>query len=257
MLNSDQLHGLSQEQAAEKYALYGENKLREKKKKTNLQRFFAQFKDVMILILLAAAAVSFVVACLEGDAEGFFEPVLILLIVVLNAIMGVVQESRAEKALEALKGLSAPHARVIRGGEEAVINAAELVPGDIIRLEAGDFVPADARLLHSVSLKSEESALTGESVPAEKDAEAIIEEKAPLGDRVNMVFSGCSITYGTATAVVTATGMDENPHTAGAGHALQRRLGDIPRDKGTAHRGPDGDRHRTGGLQQRDAEGAA
>lgn len=207
-LNSDQLHGLSQEQAAEKYALYGENKLREKKKKTNLQRFFAQFKDVMILILLAAAAVSFVVACLEGDAEGFFEPVLILLIVVLNAIMGVVQESRAEKALEALKGMSAPHARVIRGGEEAVINAAELVPGDIIRLEAGDFVPADARLLHSVSLKSEESALTGESVPAEKDAEAIIEEKAPLGDRVNMVFSGCSITYGTATAVVTATGMD-------------------------------------------------
>lgn len=207
-LNSDQLHGLSTEQAAEKYALYGENKLREKKKKTNLQRFFAQFKDVMILILLAAAAVSFVVACLEGDAEGFFEPVLILLIVVLNAIMGVVQESRAEKALEALKGLSAPHARVIRGGEEAVINAAELVPGDIIRLEAGDFVPADARLLHSVSLKSEESALTGESVPAEKDAEAIIEEKAPLGDRVNMVFSRCSITYGTATAIVTATGMD-------------------------------------------------
>ena len=140
--------------------------------------------------------------------KAFFEPVLILLIVVLNAIMGVVQESRAEKALEALKGMSAPHARVIRGGEEAVINAAELVPGDIIRLEAGDFVPADARLLHSVSLKSEESALTGESVPAEKDAEAIIEEKAPLGDRVNMVFSGCSITYGTATAVVTATGMD-------------------------------------------------
>ena len=207
-LNSDQLHGLSQEQAAEKYALYGENKLREKKKLTNLQRSFAQFKAVMILILLAAAAVSFVVACLEGDAEGFFEPVLILLIVVLNAIMGVVQESRAEKALEALKGMSAPHARVIRGGEEAVINAAELVPGDIIRLEAGDFVPADARLLHSVSLKSEESALTGESVPAEKDAEAIIEEKAPLGDRVNMVFSGCSITYGTATAIVTATGMD-------------------------------------------------
>lgn len=207
-LDSDQAHGLRPEQAAEKYALYGENKLREKKKKTNLQRFFEQFKDAMILILLAAAAVSFVIACLEGDAEGFFEPVLILLIVILNAIMGVVQESRAEKALEALKGLSAPHARVIRGGEEAVINAAELVPGDIIRLEAGDFVPADARLLHSVSLKSEESALTGESVPAEKDAEAIVEEKAPLGDRVNMVFSGCSITYGTATAVVTATGMD-------------------------------------------------
>lgn len=107
-----------------------------------------------------------------------------------------------------MKGLSAPHARVIRGGEETIINADELVPGDIIRLEAGDFVPADARLLHSVSLKSEESALTGESVPSDKDAEAVIEEKAALGDRSNMVFSGCSITYGTATAVVTATGMD-------------------------------------------------
>ena len=104
--------------------------------------------------------------------------------------------------------MSAPHARVIRGGEEQVIDAAMLVPGDIIRLEAGDFVPADARLLRAVSLKSEESALTGESVPSEKDAEAEVPEKAPIGDRSNMVFSGCSVTYGTALAVVTATGMD-------------------------------------------------
>ena len=207
-LDSDQSCGLRSEQVAEKRSRYGENKLREKKKKSKLQRFLDQFKDVMILILLAAAAISFVIACLEGDPSEFFEPILILLIVILNAIMGVVQESKAEKALEALKGLSAPHARVIRDGKEAVINADELVPGDIIRLEAGDFVPADARLLHSVSLKSEESALTGESVPSEKDAAAIVDENAPLGDRDNMVFSGCSITYGTATAVVTATGMD-------------------------------------------------
>ena len=206
-LDTDQSRGLNSEQIAEKHSRFGENKLREKKK-SYLQRFIDQFKDVMILILLAAAAVSFVIACLERDPGEFFEPVLILLIVILNAVMGVVQESRAEKALEALKGLSAPHARVIRDGKEALINAAELVPGDIILLEAGDFVPADARLLRSVSLKSEESALTGESVPSEKDASAVVDENAPLGDRCNMVFSGCSVTYGTAAAVVTATGMD-------------------------------------------------
>ena len=187
---------------------YGENRLKEKKKKTNLQRFFDQFKDVMILILLAAAVVSFVIACIEGNPMEFFEPALILLIVVLNAVMGMLQESKAEKALDALKSMSAPHARVIRDGEEKIIDAAELVPGDIIKLEAGDFVPADARLIKSASLKSEESALTGESVPSEKDALAEVKEDATLGDRSNMVFSGCSITYGAATAVVTQTGMN-------------------------------------------------
>ena len=148
------------------------------------------------------------VACFGHDPMEFFEPVLILLIVVLNALLGMMQESKAEKAMDALKNMSAPHARVLRDGKEQVIDAAQLVPGDIIRLEAGDFIPADARLLKSVSLKSEESALTGESVPSEKDAAAQVEEKAPLGDRSNMVFSGCSVTYGTATAVVTGTGMD-------------------------------------------------
>ena len=182
--------------------------LQEKKKKSNFQRFLDQFKDVMILILIAAAIVSFVIACVEGEPKEFFEPVLILFIVIINAIMGVMQESKAEKALDALKGLSAPHARVLRDGTERIIDASQLVPGDIIRLEAGDFVPADARLLHSVSLKSEESALTGESVPSEKDADAIVASDAPLGDRTNMLFTGCSITYGTATAIVTATGMN-------------------------------------------------
>lgn len=199
--------GLSTQEAQERLAKYGENKLTEKKKKTNLQRFLDQFKDAMIIILLVAAAVSFGVACFGHDPMEFFEPALILLIVVLNAVLGMMQESKAEKALDALKNLSAPHARVLRDGKEQVIDASQLVPGDIIRLEAGDFIPADVRLLKSVSLKSEEAALTGESVPAEKDAGQEIPENAPLGDRANMVFSGCSITYGTATAVVTGTGM--------------------------------------------------
>lgn len=207
-LSSDETNGLSLDNVTRLQAEYGANKLKEKKKKTNLERFIEQFKDVMILILIAAAAVSFVIACIERNPSEFFEPALILLIVVINAIMGVMQESKAEKALDALKSMSAPHARVIRNGQEEIIDAQDLVPGDIIKLEAGDFIPADSRLLFSASLKCEESALTGESVPSEKDYSAVVEENAPLGDRTNMVFSGCSVTYGTATAIVTATGMD-------------------------------------------------
>ncbi len=206
-LSTDIRHGLTSAAVSERKAKYGPNKLMEKKKKSTIQRFFDQFKDVMILILIAAAIVSFVLVCMEQHWGELFEPALILLIVILNAIMGVYQEGKAEKALDALKNMSAPHARVIRDGKEQVIDAVDLVPGDIIKLEAGDFVPADARLLQSTSLKSEESALTGESVPSEKDAEAVVDEKAPIGDRANMVFSGCSITYGTAIAVVTGTGM--------------------------------------------------
>ena len=184
ILSTDEKNGLSNEKIESLRKKYGENKLKEKKKKTNLQRFAEQFKDVMIIILLIAAAVSFVIACIEGNPKEFFEPMLILLIVVLNAIMGVMQESKAEKALDALKNMSAPHARVIRNGEEKIIDASELVPGDIIKLEAGDFVPADARLLQSVSLKSEESALTGESVPSEKDANCkILEDDTKVPER--------------------------------------------------------------------------
>ena len=207
-LNTNQQNGLSSAEVTHRKQKYGANKLREKKKKTTMQRFFDQFKDAMILILIAAAVISFVVVCVEQNWGELFEPLLIVLIVILNAVMGVYQEGKAEKALDALKSMSAPHARVIRDGEETVIDASELVPGDIIKLEAGDFVPADARLLHSAGLKSEESALTGESVPSEKDYLAEVKEDAPLGDRHNMVYSGCSISYGTATAVVTATGMD-------------------------------------------------
>ena len=207
-LGTTQAQGLTATQVAEKTEKFGANKLKEKKKKTNFQRFIDQFKDVMIIILIIAAIVSFTIICVEKNWGELFEPALILLIVIINAVMGVMQESKAEKALEALQGLSAPHARVIRDGREQIIDAALLVPGDVIKVEAGDFIPADARLIVSSSLKSEESALTGESVPSEKDAEDSVDEKAPLGDRSNMIFSGCSVTYGTATAVVTATGMD-------------------------------------------------
>ena len=211
-LSTDLSKGLSSSAVNELKQKYGENKLQEKKKKSTFVKFLEQFKDAMIIILLVAAVVSFAIAIFEGVKHGtwgeLFEPILILLIVVLNAIMGVAQENKAERALDALKNMSAPHARVIRDGEEKIINASDLVPGDIILLEAGDFVPADARLIKSVSLKSEESALTGESVPSEKDANALVDANASVGDRTNMVFSGCSITYGTAVAVVTAIGMD-------------------------------------------------
>ena len=207
-LQSNAQTGLTAAEAQARLEKHGPNRLREKKKKTNLQRFAEQFKDVMILILIAAAIVSFVVACTGHDPKEFFEPALILLIVLLNATMGVIQESKAEKALEALQNLSAPHSKVIRDGKEQVIDAVDLVPGDIIRLEAGDWIPADARLIRSVSLKCEESALTGESVPSEKDAQATVAADAALGDRSTMIYSGCSVSYGTALAVVTETGMN-------------------------------------------------
>ena len=208
LLETNLKQGLTDEIGNKRLVENGPNKLQEKKKKSIFARFLEQFKDVMILILLGASAVSFAVAIAEKNPSELFEPIVILFIVLLNAIIGVAQENKAEKALDALKNMSSPTARVIRNGEEKIIPSEDLVIGDIIKLEAGDFVPADARLITSVSLKSEESALTGESVPSEKDSNFFAEEKSPLGDRKNMVYSGCTLTYGTATAVVTATGMD-------------------------------------------------
>ena len=242
LLSTDKERGLSADEVAKRQEKYGANRLKAKAKKSLVRRFFEQFKDVMILILIAASIVSFAVVCVEKNWGELFEPLLILLIVILNAVMGVYQEGKAERALDALKNMSAPHARVIRDGEERVIDASALVPGDIIKLEAGDFVPADARLLASVSLKSEESALTGESVPSEKDALATVKTNAAIGDRTNMVFSGCSITYGTALAVVTATGMDtEMGKIAGllegedsAETPLQKKLADLGKYLGIA-----------------------
>ena len=198
--------GLSSEQVVAKVAQYGLNELEAKETKTFIQKFIEQLKDAMVIVLLIAAAISFVLAIYEGHGD-FIDSIIILLIVFLNAYLGVMQESRAENALDALKNMSAPLATVIRDGRPQKISSKDVVPGDIIQLEAGDLVPADARLIESASLKSEESALTGESVPVDKDATAIIADEAPLGDRLNMVYSGCSITYGRARAVVTATGM--------------------------------------------------
>ena len=160
-LRTDPKVGLSSLEAKKRLEEVGENKLAEKKKKSLFVRFLEQFKDVMIIILIIAAIISLVVACFGDDPMEFIEPALIFLIVILNAIMGLVQENKAEKALDALKNMSAPHAKVIRDGKESIISSTEVVPGDIIKLEAGDFVPADARLVESANLKSEESALRG------------------------------------------------------------------------------------------------
>ncbi len=208
ILGSDDTNGLSSAEAAARLEKHGRNELAEGKKKTLLQRFLAQFADVLIIILLISAVVSFVVTLMNPEEGGFFEPILILVIVIINACVGVYQESKAEASLEALKKMSKPHVRVIRDGTEQIIDTALLVPGDLIRLEAGDYVPADCRLVRSVNLKVEEAVLTGEALPSEKDARSLADQNAPLGDRENMIFSGCSVVYGTALAVVTDTGME-------------------------------------------------
>ena len=197
--------GLSEEQAEERLERYGENKLAEAKKTTVLQRFFQQLKDPMLLILLAAAAVSAVTNALSG--ESFTEVFIILVVVLLNAVLGVIQESKAEAAIEALQSMTAAKCKVLRGGELKVIESSRVVPGDVVVLEAGDAVPADGRLLESASLKIEEAALTGESVPVNKAVEVIFDGDVPLGDRRNMCYMGSTVVYGRGRAVVTATGM--------------------------------------------------
>ena len=193
--------GLSKEEARKRLGQYGYNKLDEKKKKGVVAKFIDQFKNLMIIVLLIAAGISAFVANEWIDAG------IILFVVIVNAILGVVQENKAEKSLEALKNMSSPHAKVRRGGEMMSIKSEELVPGDIVILEAGDFVPADLRLIESASLKIEESALTGESVPVEKDNVVLKSETLPLGDRINMAFSGSSVAYGRGEGIVVNTGM--------------------------------------------------
>lgn len=205
-LKTDFEVGLTTQQVQQAMDTYGRNELRGAKPKTLLQRFFAQFADFMVIILIIAAIISLVLAFTSSEGD-FVDPIIIMAIVILNAIMGVAQESKAEKALDALKQMSAPHAKVIRDGSTQVIDAALLVPGDIVLLEAGDFIPADGRIITASSLKCEESALTGESLPVEKRPDAVVPEAAPLGDRLNMVYTGCSVTYGHGVYVVTGTGM--------------------------------------------------
>ena len=204
-LKTDMTSGLSSSEAKKRLEHYGKNILRSSGHQSVIVKFFSQFADFMVLILLAAAGISFFTS-LTGDGN-FTEPVMILLIVILNAAVGTVQECRAEKAIDALKKLSSPHARVIRGGKQTNIPSDELVPGDILCAEAGDLVCADARLIECTSLKAEESALTGESVPSDKRHDCILPKDAPPADRSNMIFSSSFITSGHARAIVTETGM--------------------------------------------------
>ena len=199
--------GLTGEEAAARLSKHGPNRLQEAKKITNFQRFVQQLKDPMLLILLAAAAVSAVTSILSH--ESLTEVFIILVVVLLNAVLGVVQESKAEAAIEALQTMTAATSKVLRDGKITVLHSADLVPGDVVILEAGDAVPADGRLMESASLKIEEAALTGESVPVNKTAEPIAAEgDVPLGDRKNMCYMGSTVVYGRGSAVITATGMD-------------------------------------------------
>ncbi len=202
--------GLSSAEAEKRLAENGKNKLKEAKKESLLHRFMKQLADPMIIILLVAAAISGVTAAIEG--EGFVDVFIILFVVIMNAVLGVYQESKAEKAIEALQEMSAATSKVLRDGKIAIVKSEDLVVGDVVLLEAGDAVPADGRIIENASMKIEEAALTGESVPVNKMVEIINladeSKDVPLGDRKNMVYMGSTVVYGRGTFVVTATGME-------------------------------------------------
>lgn len=232
--------GLSSERAAERLAQYGPNKLKEAEKPGFWKRFLTQLKDPMLLILLAAAGVSALTGAIAGESE-WAETIIILAVVLLNAVLGVLQESKAEAAIEALQTMTAATCKVLRDGKMAVLHSDELVPGDVVLLEAGDAVPADGRIIESASLKIEEAALTGESVPVNKmlDALGAAQKQAdvPLGDRKNMCYMGSTVVYGRGKAVITATGMSTEmgkiagvlSNTKDEQTPLQRKLDELGR----------------------------
>ena len=205
-LETDIENGLNLEQVKQRQEKYGENEIKETKKTSIIQRFMAQFKDFMIIVLIIAAIVSGVVGVLNN--EGFTDTIIILIVVIVNAIIGVAQELKAEKSLEALKQLSAHTAKVVRNGNLVVVPSKDLVPGDVVVLETGDYIPADLRVIEAVNLKSQESSLTGESVPVEKDTAKIEDNEISIGDRTNMLFSSSLITYGRGKGIVVETGMN-------------------------------------------------
>lgn len=221
--------GLTEQEAAARLERFGPNELEEGKKKTLLMMFFAQFRNIMVIVLLAAAVVSAIFSHEITDAA------IILAVVLLNAVLGVVQENKAEKALAALKKMSSPYVKVKRSGKTMRINTEGLVPGDIALLEAGDIVPADMRLIENASLKIQEAALTGESVPVEKDLASIPEEDIVIGDRKNMAYAGSHVTYGRGAGVVTHTGMKTEvgkiaghlANTEASQTPLQRKLAEM------------------------------
>lgn len=230
--------GLTSSRAQQLRSQYGPNKLKEAEKVSLLQRFIAQLKDPMLIILLIAAGVSAVTGMLAGESE-WAEVIIILAVVLLNAILGVIQESKAEAAIEALQSMTAATCKVLRDGKMMILHSEELVPGDVVLLEAGDAVPADGRIIENASLKIEEAALTGESVPVNKTLEALGlaagQDDIPLGDRKNMCYMGSTVVYGRGKAVIVATGMEtEMGKIAGALSAteneqtpLQRKLDEL------------------------------
>lgn len=240
-LSTDEKQGLTEKEVQERKAKYGKNKLQEKKKESFIVKFIKQFNDFMIIILIIASIISAVVSKMQGEND-YVDSIIIIGIVVFNALMGVIQEAKAEKSIEALKQMTPQLAKTIRNGKTVEVNAEELVKGDIIILDAGNFVPADCRILESHNLKIEESSLTGETQGAEKDADAICSKNAPLGDMKNMAFMASITVNGHGKAVVTDTGMstkvgqianmiieDEAPQTP-----LQKKLGEVGKILGLA-----------------------
>ena len=211
--------GLTSSEAKKRQGIYGTNELEKPQKRSLLLRFLDQFKDAMIIILIIAAVVSIIVE--PGD---WIDSLIIVIVVMMNAILGVVLESHAEKSLESLQELSAPQSKVLRDGVKQTIASKELVPGDIIILETGDMIPSDARLIEAYNLKVDESALTGESVPVEKTTDSI-DQDVVIGDQTNMVFSSTVVTYGRGKAIVTSTGMkNEVGKIAGMLNASEKEL---------------------------------
>ena len=217
LLDTNLTNGLTEAQAAERVNKYGYNELKQGKKKTFLQKFLAQFKDTMIIILILAAVISGVVGILESKEpvtsvldflQKISDSFIILLIVIVNAVIGVLQENKAEKSLEALKKLSSPVSKVLRDGQILMLPGKELVPGDIVILDTGDYIPADLRLFEAANLKIEEASLTGESVPVEKITSVIEDTDIPLGDRDNLAFSASLVSYGRGKDIVAETGMN-------------------------------------------------
>ena len=205
-LETDIENGLNDNQVEKKREQFGKNELQEKKKKSLILKFLEQFKDFMIIVLIIAAIISGAVGIANG--EGITDTIIILIVVVVNAIIGVAQENKAEKSLEALQKLSSHAAKVIRNGKLTVVPSKDLVPGDVVVLETGDYVPADLRLVEAANLKAQESSLTGESVPVEKNISTIEEQNVGIGDRENILFSSSLITYGRGKAIVVETGMN-------------------------------------------------
>jgi Ca2+-transporting ATPase len=239
-LKTNLQQGLTKDEVEEKRKEFGYNELKAKKKKSLFVKFLEQFKDFMIIVLIIAAIVSGIVGYMEG--EGITDSIIILIVVIVNAIIGVVQESKAEKSLEALQKLSSHVAKVVRNGKVEVVASRELVPGDIVVLDTGDYVPADLRIVEGVNLKSQESSLTGESVPVDKNSEAISDEKVGIGDRTNMLFSSSLITYGRGKGIVVETGMNTEVgkiatiinDTVGSATPLQIKLNKLGKTLGIA-----------------------